>query len=219
MTITFTPSTGVKQEQSSNTQFEVNIIGCMTDCNFYIPDSTGDTTGLAFRTAYHFAKNSENNKEICTCVGSMLCSVVLGFKNSIEEALKAIGVRPCFVSLPSQAHENNIVASEISQLEWPSILLIFGYFLIVLLKPHNDSDSFDEYHDDISDHIQKLQAEVTYDLSYILDIPFNSTKAYAINTMLGSLDLRETVKKFLKNSCIHPNSQIRNMCEYLCNLI
>jgi hypothetical protein len=145
MTITFTPSTGVKQEQSSNTQFEVNIIGCMTDCNFYIPDSTGDTTGLAFRTAYHFAKNSENNKEICTCVGSMLCSVVLGFKNSIEEALKAIGVRPCFVSLPSQAHENNIVASEISQLEWPSILLIFGYFLIVLLKPHNDSDSFDEY--------------------------------------------------------------------------
>ncbi|GAU28664.1 hypothetical protein TSUD_159460 [Trifolium subterraneum] len=97
--------------------FEVNIIGCMTDCKFYIPDSTGDNTGLAFRTSYHFAKSSKNNKEVCACVGSTLCSVVPGFKNSVEKALNAIGVRPCFVSLPSQAHENNIVASEISQLE------------------------------------------------------------------------------------------------------
>jgi hypothetical protein len=52
-----------------------------------------------------------------------------------------------------------------------------------------------------------------------LDIPFDSTKEYAISIMLGSPDLRETVKKFLKNSGNHPSSQISNMCEYLSKLI
>ncbi|MCI87532.1 hypothetical protein A2U01_0108816, partial [Trifolium medium] len=46
------------------------------------------------------------DKELCTYVGSMLCSVVPGFRNSVVAALNGIGVRPRFVSLPSQAEEN-----------------------------------------------------------------------------------------------------------------
>ncbi|AES64905.2 hypothetical protein MTR_2g032980 [Medicago truncatula] len=35
-----------------NTQFEINMMGNMINCNFYIPDATDDNTGLAFRVAY-----------------------------------------------------------------------------------------------------------------------------------------------------------------------
>jgi hypothetical protein len=35
-----------------NTNYQINMMGNMTDCDFYIPDVTGDTTGLSFRVAY-----------------------------------------------------------------------------------------------------------------------------------------------------------------------
>jgi hypothetical protein len=85
------------------------MTGNMIDCNFYIPDSTGDNTGLAFGVAYDAAEkaryslgNDSSNKikELCAYVGSMLCSVIPGFRNSVETALNGIGVRPRFVSLP-----------------------------------------------------------------------------------------------------------------------
>ncbi|GAU28662.1 hypothetical protein TSUD_159440 [Trifolium subterraneum] len=151
---------GIKQEKkSSNMQFEVNLNGCMTDCKFYLPDATTtDNTALSFRVAYHFAKNSKNNKEISACVGSMLCSVVPGFKNSVVEALNWIGITPCFVSLPSQAHENNIVVSEIPSLDCPSILVIFGYFLILILKP--PTDSYTCHNSNLPDYILDLKVHV-----------------------------------------------------------
>jgi hypothetical protein len=66
-----------------NLQFQINVIGNMTDVNFYIPDVKGDTTGMAFRMAYYAARYySKNNKDFCTYVGSMICSVVPGFRNS-----------------------------------------------------------------------------------------------------------------------------------------
>jgi hypothetical protein len=218
--------TCIKQEvESSNMQFEVNLNGCMTECKFYIPDATdADNTALAFRTAHHFAKKSKNNKEICACVASMLCSVVPGFKNSVVESLNATGIKPCFVSLPSQAHQNNIVVSEIPLLDCPSILVIFGYFLILILKTPNSPNTFSDpytYSNYPTNYIHELQAKVRCDPSnkFGLGIPFDYTKAYPISTMLGSPDLCETLKKFLNNAANHPNSQIRNMCGYLSQLI
>ncbi|WJX23331.1 hypothetical protein P8452_12545 [Trifolium repens] len=115
----------------SNMQFEINMMmGNMTDSNFYIPDAAGDNTGLSFRFAYNAAKkytNSTNTKELSVCVGSMLCSVVPAFRNNVEAALNGIGIRPRFVSLPSQAIQNGIVISEVPALDWSSILVIFGY--------------------------------------------------------------------------------------------
>jgi hypothetical protein len=98
----------------SNLEFEVNVMGNMTDCDFYIPDKSGDNTALAFRVAYEAAKTYYCNgeKKLCAYVGSMLCSVVPGLRESVEEALIGIGIWPRFVSLPSQAHDHNIVESK-----------------------------------------------------------------------------------------------------------
>jgi len=89
------------------------MTGNMTDCIFYVPDVTGDNTGLSFCVAYDktgsYHRNS--NKELCAYVGSMLCSMIPGFRDSVETTLNGIGIRPRFVSLPSQARENNIVIS------------------------------------------------------------------------------------------------------------
>lgn len=43
-----------------NTQFEINMMGNMTNCNFYIPDATDDNTGLAFRVAYNAIYNKDD---------------------------------------------------------------------------------------------------------------------------------------------------------------
>jgi hypothetical protein len=195
--------------------FQIKMIGHMTDCNFYIPDVTGDDTGMAFRMAYNAAKESKNNKELCAYVGSMLCSVVPGFKNTVETTLNSIGIRPRFVSLPSQAHENNIVDSELSSLDWPSILVIFGYCILLLFKFNfnNNEDGYGKY---ISNCIRGLKAKVGWDPSNKLDtIPFDATKANSISAMLGSRDLRATVMMFLMNNSNHHDSQIGNVCKYL----
>ena len=159
-----------------NLQFEFNVMGNMTDINFYISDVKGDkiTTDMA-------AKDSKNNKELCACVGSMLCSVVPGFRNSVEEALNGIGIRPRFVSLPCQAHENSIVVSDLPQLDWPSILVMFGYCILLLFKPNfNENYTHNNY---IPTCIRELQAKARCDPSNKLDIQFDATKANAITTM------------------------------------
>ncbi|PNX67940.1 hypothetical protein L195_g055897, partial [Trifolium pratense] len=115
-------------------EFEVNVMGNMTDCDFYIPDKSGDNTALAFRVAYEAATACYFNyeKKLCAFVGSMLCSVAPGLRKSVEDALVGIGIRPRFVSLPSQADAYNIVESKLPPLDWPSILVIFGYCFIIL---------------------------------------------------------------------------------------
>jgi hypothetical protein len=197
-------------------QFEINVIGNMTDVNFYIPDVKGDTTGMAFRMAYYAARiHSKNNKEFCTYVGSMLCSVVPGFRNSVEAALKEICVKPRFVSLPSQANETNIAISSVPQIGWPSILVIFGYCILLLFKLSFHNDQVNTYNNTMSYRIRDLQAKVTWDPSNTLDIPFDATKSKAVSTMLGSRDLRATVMTFLMNNSNHTDSQIRSVCKYL----
>ncbi|WJX23322.1 hypothetical protein P8452_12537 [Trifolium repens] len=68
----------------SNMQFEISRIGFMTDYIFYIPDE-GDSTGIAFSEAYKAATMRPYDKELRTYVGSMLCSVVPGFRNSVVD--------------------------------------------------------------------------------------------------------------------------------------
>jgi hypothetical protein len=197
-------------------QFQINVIGNMTDVNFYIPDVEGDTTGMAFRMAYYVARfHSKNNKEFCTYVGSMLCSDVPGFRNSVEAALKDICVKPRFISLPSQAKETNIAISSVPQMGWPSILVIFGYCILLLFKLTFYNNEVNSYNAAISHYIRELKAKVTWDPSNTLDIPFDATKSKAVSTMLGSRDLRATVMTFLMNNSNHPDSQIRNVCKYL----
>jgi hypothetical protein len=171
---------------------------------------------MAFRVAYYAARiHSKNNKEFCTYVGSMLCSVVPGFRNSVEAALNEICVKPRFVSLPSQANETNIAISSVPQIGWPSILVIFGYCILLLFKLSFHNDQVNTYNNTMSYRIRDLQAKVTWDPSNTLDIPFDATKSKAVSTMLGSRDLRATVMTFLMNNSNHPDSQIRNVCKYL----
>jgi hypothetical protein len=204
-----------------NLQFEFNVMGNMTDSNFYISDVKGDkTTDMAFRVAYMAAKDSKNNKELCTCVGSMLCSVVPGFRNSVEETLNGIGIRPRFVSLPSQAHENSIVVSDLPQLDWPSILAMFGYCIFLLCKPNfNERTIGYTYNNYTHTCIYELQAKARCDPSNKLGVLFDATKANAITTMLGSLEVRKTVITFLMNYSNHPDSQISNVCKYLNSIL
>ncbi|MCI55320.1 hypothetical protein A2U01_0076570, partial [Trifolium medium] len=63
-----------------------------------------------------------SNKALCVYVGSMLCSVVPGFRTSVEKSLNEIGIRPRFVKLPSQAKVNKVEITYASQLDWSSIL-------------------------------------------------------------------------------------------------
>ncbi|MCI53181.1 hypothetical protein A2U01_0074427, partial [Trifolium medium] len=74
--------------------------------------------------------------------------------------------------------------------DWPSILVIFGYCILLLFKfnSNNDAVGYGKY---ISNCIRGLKAKVGWDPSNKLDtIPFDATKANAISTMLGFHDLR-----------------------------
>ncbi|GAU48147.1 hypothetical protein TSUD_302800 [Trifolium subterraneum] len=207
-------------------QFQFNMMtGNMIDCDFYIPDSTGDNTGLAFRVAYdaaqkvRYSNDSINNKKVCTYVGSMLCSVIPGFRNSVETALNGIGVRPCFVSLPSQAQDNNLVISSVSQFDWPSILAVFGYCILLLFKVDNNKlfRLKDNYLCNCLSiaRIDELGEKVGCSSINRLNLPFDDQKEYTIRTMLRTHPLRETVITFLMNNFNHPDSQICNLCQYL----
>ncbi|PNX96175.1 hypothetical protein L195_g019377 [Trifolium pratense] len=212
-----------KTNNQPNTQFEFNMMGNMTDCLFYVPDVAGDCTGLAFRVAYDKAKSYDSNKtkkQLCSYVGSMLCAVIPGFRNSVETALKGIGIRPEFVSLPSQARKINIVISEVPQLDWSSILVIFGYCVLLLFKVDNE-DFFCFKYMCLSrpSHVKISKLKEKLGCSSYLNIPFNENDEYAIRTMLGTRHLRETVITFLMNKFDHPDSQICSLCQYLSNTL
>jgi hypothetical protein len=134
----------------------------------------------------------------------------------VEKSLNEICVRPRFVSLPSEANETGLKISNAPELGWPSILVVFGYCIILLFKSigFGGYSSYDNY---ISYSISELQAEVKWDPSNKLDIPFDAKQAKSVTTMLGSHDLRHTVMTFLMNNSNHPDSQIRKVCTYLMN--
>jgi hypothetical protein len=200
----------------SNMQFEISRIGFMTDYIFYIPDE-GDSTGIAFSEAYKAATMRPYDKELCTYVGSMLCSVVPGFRNSVVAALNGIGVRPHFVSLPSQAEANNIDISRARQLDWSSILVIFGYCILLLFKIDNDELFwFDTSKTPNTERIRELKVKVGFSTYNSLSIPFDRHREKEIRTMLGNNHaLRTSVFTFLMNNFDHPDSQICSLCQYL----
>jgi len=202
---------------ATNLQFHIKKIGYVFDYNFYISDE-GDNTGVAFRMAYYMATSTmcaRTNKQFCTYVGSMLCSMVPGFRKTVEKSLNEIGVRPCFVNLPSQAKEKSIDISYVPQLNWSCILVIFGYCILLLFKLDNFNGDAVGYEKYISSCIHGLQAKFKWDPSTKLDIPFDATHSNVIRTMLGSCELRADVMMFLKNNSNHSDSHIRNVCEYL----
>lgn len=205
-----------------NMQFQFNMMtGDMTDCVFYVPD-TGDNTGLAFRVAFDNAVKSsinfdDSHKKLCTSIGSMLCSVIPGFRNSIETALNGIGISPRFVSLPSQAHENNIVSSKVTKFDWSSTLVVFGYCILLLFKVDNNLFGFsNSYNRPTTTRVYEMRAKVGCSPSNSMyDIPFDEQKENAIRTMLSTQPLCNTLINFLLNNLEHPNAQIRSLCQYL----
>jgi hypothetical protein len=123
-------------------------------------------------------------------------------------------------TFPAQVHENSIVVSDLPQLDWPSILAMFGYCILLLFKPNiNEKMIGYTYNNYIPTCIRELHAKARCDPSNKLDVPFDATKANAITTMLGSRELRKTVITFLTNYSNHPDSQISNVCKYLNSIL
>jgi hypothetical protein len=209
--------TSLPPTNQPNMQFEINMMGNLTDCNFYIPDAAGDSTGMAFRVAYTSSREygSSNKKEYCTCLGSMLCSVVPGFRNSVEAALNGIRIGPRFVSLPSQAQENRIVISDLPEFEWSSILTMFGYYILVLFKIDNEFFGLNRSYpySSLAKKIDELREKVG--CHKVSGIPLKEEMENSIRTMLGTHALRTSVINFLMNNFDHRDPQIRSLCQYL----
>ncbi|WJX27652.1 hypothetical protein P8452_16444 [Trifolium repens] len=177
-----------------------------------------DNSGLAFCAAAQDAFYSKDNKNTCAYVGSVLCLVVPALKNSVEEAFNGIGIRPRFISLPSQADENKISISCVPKLDWSSILVVFGYCILTLFKIDNklinlDSDFTTKR--PVLGWIEELQAKVGCPGKYMSIIPFDEKSEDAIRTMLGTHALRTSVIDFLMKNFDHSDSQISSLCNYL----
>jgi hypothetical protein len=149
----------------------------------------------------------------------MLCSVVPGLRTSVEKSLNEICIKPRLVKLPSEAKANKIEIAYASQLDWSSILVIFGYCIVILFKHNDFKNDAVGYNKFISNCILGLQAKFRWDPSNKLNIPFDGAKVNIIGTMLSSDDLRATVKKFLMSNFSHPDSQIGNVCKYLSDVL
>lgn len=193
------------------------------DSTLYIPDETGDNTGFAFRATYHATAmyHRNNDKELCTYVGSMLCSVVPGFRNSVEEALNGIGVRPRFISLPSQSQVHNIVEAELPLLDWPSILVIYGYCFLTIFKLIKFDEDANSFRNKMTKWISELRVKVVCAPRNILNIPFGATRENVIRTMLGSHSFCKTAITFLtKNFNLHVRDlKMNDLCHYMSNNI
>ncbi|KAK2448453.1 hypothetical protein QL285_007714 [Trifolium repens] len=192
-------------------------IGNLTDHTFYISDDKV-RCGMAFSVAYNTAKNSNNNKELCVNVASMLCNIYgtpTAFRTSTEAALNRIGIRPSkVVWLPYMAKECNIDKNKIPQLEWPTILVYFSSCVLVLLKKFTDEESYSDF---MSRCVCDLREIVGYDPDATLDIPFDFRRANVIKTMLGScLTLRHDVIRFILRKTNWGDAEIGNVCQYLC---
>ncbi|CAI8590290.1 unnamed protein product [Vicia faba] len=169
------------------------------------------TRGMAFYEAYAAAKESNDEKELCTNVASMLCDVHDGFRSSVEEALHGIGVIPTVVWLPADKD----VADG---LVWPLILIIFGCCIIMLLKKLTDEVNFKYF---MNNSISELKQILGYDAD--LDIPFDFEKAIEIRRDLGySSRLRQDAIRFIlkkSNSTAQKDRKISGVCHYLCNVL
>ncbi|KAJ1420838.1 hypothetical protein SESBI_13985 [Sesbania bispinosa] len=205
--------------------FKTFVIGNKTDCRFYFSDryynlnySSSDTSSMAFRVAYDVATRSKNNKELCASVGSMLCDVSYGFKVSVVEALDGIGVKPCFVRLPSEAHKHNIEQDKVPEMDSPTISVIFGYCIILLFTDTNNA-CYSTY---MSECFRELQRRAGCDPAGTkLHIPFNFREANAIRAMLGaSLSLRQTLIRFLIGTTNRVvTGALGPVCQYLCSIL
>lgn len=187
-------------------------IGNHTHCDFYL------TGNLAFRVAYKMAKQSKNNKELCAHVGSMMCAVSEGLRSYVETALKRLGIWPRVVSLPSGAEKLNINVDEVTKMDWPTILVIFGCCILLLFEHHTDEESYKTH---MSNRIRELQGRVGYDpASADLDVPFDFTRAKAIRTMLGaSSTLREALVRYMMGNIMYVDSGAGSVCQYLFSVL
>jgi len=209
-----------KSTVPSSRAFETRL----SDYDFYIPDVTGDNTGLAFCVAYNALERSRDDyKESCTHVASMLCSVVPEFRNSIEKKLNGLGIRPHFVSLPSQACENNIVLSNIPELDRSSILVIFGYCILCLFKVDNELFNLHLFTDWMGrnlriERINELRETVGCP-NHLPSLPFEGSTESSIANTLGTHSFRGFVINFLFNSLYHPDPLIGSLCQYLSDVL
>jgi hypothetical protein len=127
------------------------------------------------------------------------------------------------VSLPSQASENNIVDSELPEMDRPSILVVFGYCIFLLFKVGDYEYFWFDSYLTFTNRINGLCREVGCPPYNDLDIPFNLQNQYAITSMLSTQTLRFVVASYINTySSVHPEIGIANLCYYvgdqLCNL-
>ncbi|KAJ1414339.1 hypothetical protein SESBI_18878 [Sesbania bispinosa] len=103
---------------------------------------------------------------------------------AFQIALNEIGVKPCFVTLPNYADEHNINLANVPKIDWASILVIFGYCIILLFTNTTNEVNYSTY---MSKCIRELQERAGCDPAGTeLDIPFDFPKANAVRTMLGA---------------------------------
>ena len=146
----------------------------------------------------------------------MLCYVVPEFRKPVEAALKEIGVSLRFVSLPSQAHENNIVDSKLPQLNRFYILVIFGYCIFLLFNARKEVYWYNRCSEPTStDRIYALCTKLGFPPYNDLHIPFNQQNEYAIYTMLATPSLRFSFILYIMENLDNEEIRIHNLCDYV----
>jgi len=192
------------EEEWSTSFVKISNIKFQSVQRFYVSDVS--KRGIAFYLAYDAAVESMDTVgELCTSVGSMLCDVYDGFRNSVEEALYRIGVKPVVLWLPSD---------DTTEVDWPFILVNFACCIIMLLKKFTDEIN---YHTFMIEFINELKEIIGYDAD--LDVPFNFEKANAIRTNLGSCSrlCQDAIRFIMKKSINSVESDMKLIvCVNIC---
>lgn len=101
-----------------------------------------------------------------------------------------------FCDFPSLAVENNIVISSVHKFHWSSILVVFGYCILLLFKVDNQLFPFTSSQNPHTNRIYELRVRIGSPASNSLFVPFLPYKEKKIWIILGKLSLRTSVVTF-----------------------
>ncbi|GAU48140.1 hypothetical protein TSUD_302730 [Trifolium subterraneum] len=199
MTNSFSSASGGNQEGSSNAMIQSIVPSSRT--------RAGASNLLNHPRIFSLPPTNQPNMQFEINMMGNMTDMVPAFRNSVEAALNGIGIRPRFVSLPSEACQNSIVISEVPALDWSFILVIFGYCILILFNIHSklfDSNVGWAGRSLLTLKIDELRTKVgcPHDYYYSV-IPFDQPIVISVRTMLGTHALRNSIITFLMENFNH----------------